>query len=546
MNTWPNAVLTNKGRALMAKLTQGNTLNITKAYTGSGFVDPELLDQQLAVTNKKQTIKLHPASYPESGKCAITVALSNEGLYTGYTALQVGIYATDPDEGEILLLIAQAADAESGTIVPSETEMPGFSSDWTFYLQYGQADGVNVTVDPAGAVSREEMEGYVSNYVPNNAVVYKLLKAAMPTNSQWHSIAYGNGVFVAVGYGVMAYSEDGINWTEDTFSEKNKLWSGVTFGNGIFIAVSEDSGPRPSTIAYGIARTNPGTGKRNIYWQLASNPVSTNWSSVTYGDGKFVVVSKDGGYSACSTDGISWEIGELPYAGSWISVAYGNGVFVAVGNGVMAYSEDGINWTSGSQRWDFASVAFGNGMFAAVSRGAPGGGLAIKYSTDGIDWSHVSRAPYHYCYSSVAFGGGMFVALQDDSSGNPRDKASISTDGINWEETTLPVAAYWKALGFGNGVFIAISTIINIGTPSQKGEGGIVIYTDNGSFWKEGPSHIEQGEKIITPEHIGAAPAGHTHTPERIGAAPAYSYGTEDLEAGVSELKTGTLYFVYE
>lgn len=31
-----------------------------------------------------------------------------------------------------------------------------------------------------------------------------------------------------------------------------------------------------------------------------------------------------------------------------------------------------------------------------------------------------------------------------------------------------------------------------------------------------------------------------------IGAAPAYTYGTEDLEAGVSELETGKLYFVYE
>ena len=35
-------------------------------------------------------------------------------------------------------------------------------------------------------------------------------------------------------------------------------------------------------------------------------------------------------------------------------------------------------------------------------------------------------------------------------------------------------------------------------------------------------------------------------TPESIGAAPLYTYGTEDLEAGVSELETGKLYFVYE
>lgn len=30
------------------------------------------------------------------------------------------------------------------------------------------------------------------------------------------------------------------------------------------------------------------------------------------------------------------------------------------------------------------------------------------------------------------------------------------------------------------------------------------------------------------------------------GKAPAYTYGTEDLTEGVSELATGTLYFVYE
>lgn len=45
-----------------------------------------------------------------------------------------------------------------------------------------------------------------------------------------------------------------------------------------------------------------------------------------------------------------------------------------------------------------------------------------------------------------------------------------------------------------------------------------------------------------TPASIGAAPASHTHSEY----APAYSYGTEDLTAGTSELATGKLYFVYE
>lgn len=158
MNTWANTVLTEDGRALMAKLTQGNTLDITRAVTGSGFVTPGLLVKQTAVTDPKQDLSFRPTEYPEAGKCAVTASLKNDGLSTGYTATQVGIYATDPDGGEILLFISQATDASSGTIIPSEAEMPGYSAEWTFTFQYGQADSVTVTVDPSNAVTWAQLE----------------------------------------------------------------------------------------------------------------------------------------------------------------------------------------------------------------------------------------------------------------------------------------------------------------------------------------------------------------------------------------------------
>lgn len=163
MNTWSNTVLTDKGLALMAKLTQGNTLNITKATTGAGYVTPGLLSKQTAVADPKQTLSFKPVSYPETGKCVLPVEMTNEGLVTGYTATQVGIYAADPDEGEILFFISQAADAEKGTSIPSETEMPGYAAEWTFYLAYGQADKIEVTVDQAGAVPRAEFEERMKN-----------------------------------------------------------------------------------------------------------------------------------------------------------------------------------------------------------------------------------------------------------------------------------------------------------------------------------------------------------------------------------------------
>lgn len=161
MNIWANTVMTQKGLALQSKLIAGNTLNITKVQIGSGYVTPGLLMQQTAVTDPKKTLNMVSGiTYPEEGKCAVKININNDDVTTGYTAMQVGIYANDPDEGEILYFISQA-ESGTGTEVPSNTEMPGYSAEWTFYFQYGQADNVNVTVDPSNTVSQAEMESYV-------------------------------------------------------------------------------------------------------------------------------------------------------------------------------------------------------------------------------------------------------------------------------------------------------------------------------------------------------------------------------------------------
>lgn len=164
MNVWENAVVTEKGLSLLAKLTAGHTLDITRAETGAGYVTPGLLTKQTAVTTPKQALFFREVSYPEEGKCCMPCNLTNDEVETGYTANQVGIYATDPDDGEILFFIAQAA-ANKGTEVPSATEMPGYSAEWTFYFQYGQADGVTVFVDPSNSVTYGGMVQYISTEI---------------------------------------------------------------------------------------------------------------------------------------------------------------------------------------------------------------------------------------------------------------------------------------------------------------------------------------------------------------------------------------------
>lgn len=165
MNIWENAVITQQGLALQSKLIAGNTLDITKVQIGTGTVSVPLLYKQTALQDVKKTLsQVTSITYPEEGKCAIKINITNDDVTSGYTAQQIGFFADDPDDGEILYFIAQAESGQ-GTVVPSKTEMPGFSTEWTFTFQYGQADNVSVTVDPSNTVSQSEMESYLSKTI---------------------------------------------------------------------------------------------------------------------------------------------------------------------------------------------------------------------------------------------------------------------------------------------------------------------------------------------------------------------------------------------
>lgn len=168
MNIWENTVLTDKGIGLLTKLMEGNTLDITRAVTGANYVNPTLLREQTEIINPKQTLKFREITYPDEGKCKLPVWLDNDDLDEGYTAMQVGVFAKDPDEGEILFFIAQA-NRDTGTIVPNKAESPGYSAEWNFYFNFGSADGVTLLVDPTNVVTYPIMEQYVTAYVDAQA-----------------------------------------------------------------------------------------------------------------------------------------------------------------------------------------------------------------------------------------------------------------------------------------------------------------------------------------------------------------------------------------
>lgn len=148
--SWTNAVVTEAGLALQAKLVDGQTLGFLRVAAGTGTVDPAALANQTALVNEKQTLTFQPPNVLDGAKIKVPVMLNNIGLETGYTMQQLGFFADDPDDGEILYAIVQD---EVGDTVPSQTESPGFVIEWAFVFQYGNAGSVTVTLDPVGLVS---------------------------------------------------------------------------------------------------------------------------------------------------------------------------------------------------------------------------------------------------------------------------------------------------------------------------------------------------------------------------------------------------------
>ena len=147
-------VLTNAGMALYAKIQMGDgtiPLNITRIVTGAGRSDDPLslaavVDErhEMTITNRK-TI---------GARTTISAKILNTGIESGYPISQIGFYALDPDDGEILYRIFQP---EYPNYMPAVSDW-GFTYKDDFNFFTGNASEIILNIDPNGLVTHEELE----------------------------------------------------------------------------------------------------------------------------------------------------------------------------------------------------------------------------------------------------------------------------------------------------------------------------------------------------------------------------------------------------
>jgi hypothetical protein len=88
-------------------------------------------------------------------------------------------------------------------------------------------------------------------------------------------------------------------------------------------------------------------------------------------------------------------------------------------------------------------------------------------STDGVTWNEVtlpSTGDYK-AWKSSAFGGAKFVAI----SGSNSNVAAYSLNGTDWTTSLLPETSYWNTVTYGTDKFVALGAYSNNSSYSTDG-----------------------------------------------------------------------------
>lgn len=154
-----DAVLTTQGLALLAKAQAGLcSIQLTKAVTGDGaYSDGEDITSRTALKSQKQEFLLNTVTVQNETNVFVKFIITNyksasEYLSQGYYVKEIGLYATDPDDGEILYAIAIAV-----------------TDQWDYMPSYNSLIPATITIDILTEVSNASS---VTIETPNYTYLY--------------------------------------------------------------------------------------------------------------------------------------------------------------------------------------------------------------------------------------------------------------------------------------------------------------------------------------------------------------------------------------
>jgi hypothetical protein len=281
------------------------------------------------------------------------------------------------------------------------------------------------------------------------------------------SIAFGNGVFVAVDGTSIITSTNGADWVLVNDSDVHGAGAAaarVRFVNDRFFVFGSEDG--------GLTSTDGAEWMRFIARADASGFARPPVTDITFGNGAFYGVASQNTLS--SANGVDW--GVYGGGGPFSIITYGGGKFLADGGTIpwgIQYSADLQTWiptTAGSSDPRRNEIIYQNGSFITTlfanfppqnGQHVPGGN-AVLFSQDGVNWSLAFKFPEESVLPrKVAVGGPYYVAAAGPAVYYTTNLVGASgPSATNWVAAPLAISApetQSADVAFGNNVFVAVS-----------------------------------------------------------------------------------------
>ena len=151
MAQYRKLIITSKGQTLMSKLIAGTAIaKFTKVSTTADEFSDNDIPALEALTNIKQTVSISHVRRINDVAVEIEAALENSALNEGYYINSIGLYAEDPDDGEILYAVAGAT---IGTYMPPYNGLTVSGVYLKLDATVSNAENVSLEVDPAAVAT---------------------------------------------------------------------------------------------------------------------------------------------------------------------------------------------------------------------------------------------------------------------------------------------------------------------------------------------------------------------------------------------------------
>lgn len=146
--------ITNKGQALMSKIIAGSgNIEFTKVSASSNIYTESQILALTSLANVKQTVAISKITRINNVSVQIEAAMENSKLTSGYNMNSIGLYAKDPDDGEILYAVASVLTSDKGAYMPPFNGLTASGAYFKLTTTVSNSDNVSLEVDQAAVAT---------------------------------------------------------------------------------------------------------------------------------------------------------------------------------------------------------------------------------------------------------------------------------------------------------------------------------------------------------------------------------------------------------